>query len=261
MVVLHPAHLVGVDAVTFVASALLTRAILLPLSAPRSARRHREDPPSLGEDIREGLRFLWRHLIVRTMTLLGSLVAFAGGAFVGLFVVWADRVLDVREGDPRLGVLFGTWGVGAIAGSAALPRLVRRLGNARAALALLPLSAALLVTTSLMTAWWLAALCLAAWATAYSAFVVNAVTVRQLLTPATLQSRVNATGRMLTYGLGYPVGAALAGVLAEVLSVRGALLATASPVVIAAGLAWRSPLRGADVESAAAALSRAEAGA
>jgi hypothetical protein len=48
---------------------------------------------ALVTDVREGLRFLWGHATVRTMTIVGATQSLCGGAFVGLLVVRADRVL------------------------------------------------------------------------------------------------------------------------------------------------------------------------
>jgi len=52
-------------------------------------------------------------------------------------------LLDVREGDWRLGVLFSSWGVGVLVASLLMPRLVRRLGAARVTLLAMPASALL----------------------------------------------------------------------------------------------------------------------
>jgi hypothetical protein len=96
-----PAPLLLIDAVSFVASALLVRAIATPLRAPVP-----DTPTRLIADIREGLAFLVRHPVVRVQTLVGCLQSMTGGAFMGQFVPWLDQVLGVRpSGDPRLGLM------------------------------------------------------------------------------------------------------------------------------------------------------------
>ena len=221
-----------VDAISYAVSAVLTALIRRPLSdpdrrlAPLSVR-------ALGTEVAEGLRWLWRHLAVRSMTLVGAAQAAAGGAFVGQLVVWADQVLGVRAGDVRLGVVFGSWSVGALLATLALPRLANRHGAARVALCALPASAGLAVLLALSTHW----------AVAYMLVVVNAITYRQQVTPDALMSRVNTTGRMLSFGLGWPVGSVLGGVVSEYQGPRAAMLAGATVLVAGAVAAWLSPLR------------------
>src|SRR5690606_17369621 len=153
--------------------------------------------------------------IVRTLTLAGTTHAAASGAWTAMLVPWADRTLGVAPaGDPRLAVLFGCWGAGAVAASRLVPRLSDRFGPARLALGALPASLLAGAGTVLCTDWRAAAACAAAWGTAYSVVVVNAITYRQLVTPLHLQSRVNTTARMLSWGIGHPAGAALAGAVA-----------------------------------------------
>ena len=67
------------------------------------------------------------------------------------------------------------------------------------------------------------------------------ITVRQILTPDHLQARVNTAGRMIAGG-GLPVGAALAGVLAESLPIRVTFGLLTISAVTGAGLAGWSCL-------------------
>ncbi len=237
LAVAHPSDLLAVDALTFVASALLVSTIRRPLDAgPRAAATVRAD-------IREGLSFLWQHRLVRTMTWLGSLQSVGGGAFVALLVVWADRVLGVRQGDWRLGVPYGSWGAGAVIGTALLPGLTRRVGGPRVTLLALPASGVLGILTPLAGQWAVAATLFAMWGVAYMVVIVNAVTVRQQATPAHLQGRVNTTGRMIAFGLGWPLGAALGGLLAERYGPVVGMVVPAGIIAVAGAVAWLGPLR------------------
>jgi MFS family permease len=241
--VISPASLIAVDAVSYVASALLIRALVRPLSDPARQPTAPLSRRALVADVREGLRFLWGHRTVRSMTMVGAAQSIAGGAFVGQMVVWADRALDVREGDWQLGVVFSAWGVGVLVTSLVTPRAVRRVGAARVTLLALPASAALCVLTAMTSQWVVGSLVLVAWGAAYMAVVINAVTYRQQVTPEPLMSRVNTTGRMLSFGLGWPVGSVLGGVVAQAAGPRAGMLAGAAVLVAGAVLAWLSPLR------------------
>ena len=234
--------LLAVDALTYVVSALLVRALRRPLQDPGRTR-----PPlgarALAADVREGLRFLWGQATVRAMTIAGTAQSIGGGAFVGQLVVWADRQLGVSGSDARLGVLYAAWGAGALLAAAVLPALLRRYAAARVTLAALPASAALCVLSALAPRWELGAALLLGWGAAYMLVVTNSITYRQQVTPEALMSRVSATGRMLSFGLGYPLGSLLGGVVAERAGPVAGMLAGAAVLVVGAAGAWASPLR------------------
>jgi MFS family permease len=235
--------LLAFDALSYLASALLIRAIARPLSDPARSGTAMLSRPSLRAEIRQGLSFVWTHLTVRSMTAVGTTQAIAGGAFVGQMVVWADRELDVRAGDPRLGVVFSSWGLGVLTASLAMPRMVRRFGAARVTLLALPVSAVLCVVSAMAANWIVGTVALAAWGAAYMLVVINAITYRQQVTPEPLMSRVNTTGRMLSFGLGWPIGSLLGGAVAQAAGPQAGMLAGAAVLAVGVVLAWLSPLR------------------
>jgi MFS family permease len=187
-------------------------------------------------DIRVGLEFAWQHPVVRIQTVVGCLQAAAGGAFMGQFVPWLDRVLGVHPtGDVRLGLLFAAWGVGGLAANTVLPWLTGLVGEARITLYFLPLSALSGLACALTTDWLAAGFLLIAWGTAYTLVVLNSSSLRQ---------KVNTAARMLSFGVGAPVGALLGGVIAQVSGPRVAITGTVLLIGAAAVAAWLSPLRG-----------------
>ncbi|SHF58252.1 Predicted arabinose efflux permease, MFS family [Streptoalloteichus hindustanus] len=232
--VVAPAPLIALNALTAVGSALLIRAITRPLSIGHGT-------PQVRRDIRSGLDFLWRNRIVRVLTLVGTTHSAASGAWVAMLVPWADQTLGIRtSGDARLAVLFGCWGAGGVAAAKLVPRLSERLGAARLALAALPTSLLCGCLVALSTHWMLALFSAAAWGAAHSTVVLNAITYRQQVIPDELQSRVNTTCRMLAWGLGQPLGAALAGAMSA-FGPRAGLAAGVG--VLASGVlaAWITP--------------------
>jgi hypothetical protein len=242
--VVAPAPLISLNVLTALASAALLRSITVPLSAPRSGAPARGARALAGE-VREGLAFLWSEPTVRTLTLVGATHSAASGAWLAMLVPWADRSLGVApSGDPRLAVLFSCWGVGALGASALAPRLARRLGAARLALVALPVSLGCGLAVVASGHWWAGAAGAALWGGAYSVVVINAITFRQRVSPDHLQSRVSTTARMLSWGVGQPVGAALAGAVAVTAwGPRGGLAAGLAVLALGAALAWLSPLR------------------
>jgi MFS family permease len=240
--VVAPASLIALDALSFLASAYLVRAIARPLSEARETAG-RLDRSALVADVREGLRFLWDHATVRAMTVVGAAQSISGGAFVGQMVVWADRDLGIREGDWELGVVFSAWGIGVLVASLVVPRLARRVGAARLTLLFLPASTVLAVLTTIAGQWVVGSVAMAAWGVAYMGVVLNTINYRQQVTPERLMSRVNTTGRMLSFGVGWPLGSVLGGAVAQAHGPRAGMLAGAAVLVAGTVYAWLSPLR------------------
>ncbi|PKW18265.1 MFS transporter [Saccharopolyspora spinosa] len=239
-----PAPLTAVNAVTALASGLLVRSIVRPLSTPVDTTTRRTATSMLA-DIRTGLSFLARHRVVRVLTLVGTTHSVASGAYVAMLVPWADHVLGVPpSGDWRIAVLFSGWGVGGLLASRIVPRLTRCYGGARLALGALPASLLCGCAVVLTTHWIAAAVTATAWGAAYSTVVINAITYRQQVCPDGLQSRINTTCRMLSWGIGMPTGAALAGAIAAAgASPRAGIAAGVLVLAIGVITAWCSPLR------------------
>ncbi|MEO7060827.1 MAG: MFS transporter [Lapillicoccus sp.] len=245
LAVVHPADLLALDALSYIASALLVQTIGRAMSSPRE-RVRRLRAGDVRRDVAEGLRFLGGHVGVRTLTVIGTLQSMAGAGFMALFVPWADRDLGIGTSGWRFGLLYSVWGLGGIAAAALSPRLLRRLGAARLTLVAMPFSALAGVGAVAVTSWVAAAAMLVVWGVAYQLVIINAVTYRQTVTPEHLLSRVNTTARMLAWGLGWSVGALAAGALAQVVPVRSAMFVVVCSGVLAAVVGWVSPLRHGD---------------
>ena len=237
-----PSWLLGADAVTFAASATCLAAITRPMYDASRARA-RLSARGIAADIAEGLRYLWHHEGVRTMTLVGTIQCVCGGGFMALYVVWIDQVLGLGTQGVRFGLVFAAWSLGSLAASIALPRLVRRVTPARVALVAMPFSAVLGIAVTLVTSWWLAALGMVAWSVAYTLVAVNSITYRQQVTPEHLLGRVNTAGRMLSWGVGWTGGTLLAGVVVGAVGLRPTLTAFAAVALVGVVVAWTSPLR------------------
>ncbi len=242
LAVIHPATMLALDALSFAVSAVLVTRISQVLHDPNRPR-DRLTTRGLLADIGEGLRFLAHHGGVRTMTIAGSIQCLAGGGFVALMVVWCDQVLGVGTQGLRFGLVYGGWSVGALIASVGLPRLLRRANAARIALLALPCSAGLGVLAGLAPSWPSAVVALLAWGCAYTLVVVNTISYRQEVTPEHLMGRVNTAGRMLSWGVGWTLGALVGGAVGHLVGVQAAMVSMASLSVVAVVVAWTSPLR------------------
>ncbi len=243
---LGAANTISLDALSYLLSAVALTLIPRALSSAAQGSRTTGGDSSLIQrtwrDIAEGVRFIREHALVRTLTLLGFGVSFTGGAVNGLIVVFGVRALGLSSKDPRLGWLFTAGACGALLASLLLPPLTRRFAVERITLA--GLFANLVSLLALITAPTLstALVLYVVWEFFHSLIIINGISLRQMVTPEALLSRVNVTARMIAWG-GTPFGAAVGGLLAENMDIRLAYLLMTVGIAISAILGWFSPLR------------------
>jgi MFS family permease len=232
-----PSSLYWVNAFTFLASAFLVRSITRAMTGEREGEH-----PRLREDVLTGLRWLWAHTTLRTMTFIGTTVSFSLGAILGQLVPFADQVLGIRQGDVRLGAVFAAFSVGGLLGTLA-GRWLRPFTPARVCLVSTTAMAAIIVLIPWPRDYRLTFLLVVLFGIANVISVVNNITFRQEETPEDMQSRVNTTGRMLSWGLGAPAGALLGGVVAGAVGPEWGMASGSIVVVIGVSLGWMSDLR------------------
>ncbi|MGH3938966.1 MAG: MFS transporter [Pseudonocardiaceae bacterium] len=104
-----PALALTVDAAGYATSAVLLASIRRPFRVNAAVVGKR----STMSQIREGLHFLWQHRVIRALTLTGAGNSFAGGAVIGLLVVYSVDQLGLRSDDARVGLLFTAGAFGA----------------------------------------------------------------------------------------------------------------------------------------------------
>lgn len=234
---LAPSTLYWVNAFTFLASAFLVRSIVRNLSGERDP-----DAGRLREDVLTGLRWLWAHTTLRTMTFIGTTVSFSMGAVMGQLVPFADQVLGIRQGDVRLGAVFAVFSLGGLVGTLA-SRWLRPFSAARVSLVSTSLMAVLIVLIPWPRDYRVTFLLVFLFGVVNLVSVVNNITFRQEETPEDMQSRVNTTGRMLSWGLGAPAGALVGGVVAHAYGPALGMASGSIVVVVGVLLGWASPLR------------------
>lgn len=190
-------------------------ALLLVRGSFRPGRAAGAAPGTLRADVGEGLRFLWRRPVLRTLAVMVGVSNLAESAMLSVFVLWAvgpDSVLRLSE--PGYGALATSVAVGAVVGSLAAERVAALLGRTLS-LALCVLVAAASHAVPVLTAQVLVVA--AVWAVAGAGLAVwNVVTVslRQRLTPDHLLGRLTSAYRLLAWGT-MPVGALVGGLVGE----------------------------------------------
>ena len=168
-------------------------------------------------ELAEGLRWLWRHVLLRNLAVfLGLANALSTMAFA-TYVLFAQESLGLDAGG--FGVVMTGLAVGGIAGSLAAARLSRWLGPGASLFLTLGGSALGYVLVAVTDQPWVVWLMMAA--TTFLAMVWNVITVslRQTIIPDRLLGRVNSVYRFFGWGM-MPIGGAAGGavvVLAELL--------------------------------------------
>jgi MFS family permease len=211
-----PPYALGFDAASYLASAVLLASIRRPFARPA----HQEGPRKrIRHDIAEGLRYLGCQPVIRALTLSIFCACLSWGGTFSLLVVYAHRALHLTHAGTGIGLLYSAGELGSLIGAVLVPKLIKHLpvGPLMAVFLAANVAGLVLLSAAPSYAWGLLFLC--GYELAYVVVLMTGITVRQMLTPDHLQSRVNTAGRLIGYA-GQPVGAILGGVLAELLPIR-----------------------------------------
>jgi MFS family permease len=231
-------YVVGLDAATYVISGLLLYSIRR--SFTRSARdEHRTR--RIRSDIAEGLRFLRRQPVIRTMTLSVFGVCVSWGGSFSLLVVYASRALHISHAGPRLGLLYSAGELGGLLSALVVPTIVKRPSAGRVAACLMAANAGLLLLLAVAPGYSWAMVLFGLYEFVYTLVLAVGITLRQMLAPDHLRSRVSTTARMIG-AAGLPIGALLGGLLATVVPIRAVFVFVAIGAVAGTVLAGWSCL-------------------
>jgi len=233
--IIGPGPTLAIDASSFGISAMGLFLIRREMKAPA------DRPPSrIVDDIREGVVYVWRHPILRTMILFFATTS-ACLAPVGAALTFRI-VKDLGMSPGACGVTLSGFGIGTLAGSLVAARLGKRTNVSRVLLGAVALMALPLVGAAIVSTLPLQVLMSALSGFGESLLVVTYISVRAANSPDALVGRIASTARVFTLGLG-PIGSLIGGLLidaiggSETLAVMGcAMLAIAALFARASGL-------------------------
>lgn len=196
-----------VDAATFFVAAGLVAAIPGTFRAERDPSRPAQ---SFRDDLREGVRWLMGHPVLRPMAIILGLMN--GAMMIGwaTFVLFAQEVMGVG---PFLFTVVGFGAaLGGLIGGNVAPRVSERLGSGTALAVSLGGLAAIPFLIGVLP-WWPVVLVLIG-IEALFGILWNVITVslRQTIIPPHLLGRVNSVYRFFGWGM-MPIGAALGGLI------------------------------------------------
>ena len=228
------------NALTFVVSVLT----LLPLRFDRTVHSGPTGTRSMAGDLREGVRYIRSHRLMRTIIGLQVVINFVVAA-ENLLILYVDRGLHASPA--WLGVIIAAAGVGGIAAGAVAGALARRFPAPHLiAWSVIGIGGSLLGMALARTP---LQLCLVnAVHGALTVFAtINIRTVRQRVVPRELLGRVTANARTIALAAN-PLGALLFGLLAQangndarIAFLLAGVLSAASTVVAWRGLLGRAP--------------------
>jgi MFS family permease len=216
----------GLNACTFFGSAALLSGLpKRPVAA---------SPAPMLTSMREGLRYLARHRLLRVVAILLGVSNFAYQMGVATLVLLAVQVL--HTGVRGYGLLWAAAAVGSIVGGMTNPVLTRRLGLITSMIISLAAFAGIMIGVGLAPDAIVAGGLFACYGYFVTMWNVVTVSLRQRIVPSELLGRVNSVYRMIGWGL-IPVGAATGGFVAREFGYRAPYTLGGILVAIAGALA------------------------
>jgi MFS family permease len=224
MGLLGPPFALLVDAGSFVASWASLLWIRTPEPEPRPTSRQRDIRTVLSE-VRVGLSFIYRSPVLRAVAGSASIFNFFSQLQITLFLVYAPRVKHISAGG--VGLIFVCLGLGGVVSAFMVRRQITRFGYGPMLLTGYVLAAASVLCIGLVPGSGTAATAIFTavyFVCGYGLVAANIAmtTLRQVVTPESLQGRVNASFRFAIMAL-MPFSALLAGLLGEAFGLRPAL--------------------------------------
>jgi MFS family permease len=238
---LTASYAVAVDAFSFVVSALCLMRIRKPEPEPEPVTF--EDRQPMRAEIATGLRYTWRHPLLRPLILQIGMGNFFNASISSILLVFAVRDLHLTA--TTIGIAFSVGNAGLLLGATIARRLAAALGIgptlicgavatgvAWLLLAVAPRHAAIPLLALAQFVWSLGAVL----------YFVNGISLIQTITPDRLLGRVNASRRFAVWGV-IPFGSLLGGALGTALGLRTAIWIGATGAALSSIPLLVSPMR------------------
>jgi MFS family permease len=221
------------DGVSFALSAILIATIAGSFRTAAASRAAAAPRRSIRAEVAEGVRWLRRHRLLKTLALLLGLMNLCMNMGFAVFVLFAEQILGLD--DRGYGLLLGAMAVGSVLGGLFGARIARRLGSSAALISSIAVTGATELAVGLVSSAWVVAGLM--WLAGLFSVVWNVITVslRQRIIPDELLGRVNSVYRFLGWG-SIPIGSVLGGLLASAFGLRapfiiGGVVGVAATVV------------------------------
>lgn len=228
------------DSLSFVVSVISLSAIHKPEPAAASL----ENRQTLLQEAREGLSMLLQQPVLRTLTAVDATHSFFGNFIGVLYALYAIRVLHISPF--WMGVTIGIGGASSLVGALLAERAAQRLGLGRTLLGTVWIEKLFNLAIPLAASFppfGLVLLILSQMGDILGTiYAINAISLRQAITPSRLLGRVSASMELITAGVG-PLGALLGGVLGDKIGVQDTLFVSIAGMTFAGVWLLLSPIR------------------
>jgi MFS family permease len=241
--VIGPGPTLAIDAASFAIASLGLFLIRRELKAPAD-----RSPSRIVDDIREGIVYVARHPVLRTVILLFAL---ASALLISIGAALTFRIVrDLGQGPAAFGLALTGFGAGTLVGSLFAARLGPGANVARAmVLTLLVMGGSLIGVAAIGSLPGLIAMVGLSGA-GEAALAVVYVSVRAANSPDELVGRIASTARAVSLGL-MPIGSVIGGILIDVIGGTGTLAILGAAVcALALGFSQVRPLRAASLAPA-----------
>ncbi|MFF0338938.1 MFS transporter [Kribbella sp. NPDC004875] len=219
------------DAVTFAAAAaLIARVAVRPPQPDHAARA------ALLHEVRDGVRWLWKHAGVRTLALSILVMNITFCAAFATWVLFARERLGLTE--TQFGLLVSVGAVGGVLGMPTYHFLEPRVGSVTLLRVGLVVETTVHLILALTRSPWVVAVTMAVFGVHAVMWGIVSTTTRQLVTPDNLMGRVNSVYLLASVG-GAAVGSALGGVLAQRFGLAAPFAIAFVAMVVMTLTAWR----------------------
>jgi len=218
----------------FDAGSFAAAAAMISLITPAARRANVAARRPWRAELAEGMRWLWRNQLLRTMAVVLGLLNASASITFAVYVLFAQEVLDASTVQFALIMMAGA--AGAVIGGWTASTLTRALGSGPALTLALAGTAVVEMTIGFLSSVPVVAVMNLAGALLAVLWNVVTVSLRQAIIPDQLLGRVNSVYRFFAWGM-IPVGAAIGGVIVAVVAVFGDReLALRVPWVVAGGI-------------------------
>lgn len=231
----------ALDALTFLSCTGFIAAIRKPETTPLKTKTER----NLWHEMAQGIKLVLANPLIRATTFCASIYNLFGFLAYTAYIIYIVRELEVTP--VGLGIIYGVSSVGALLGALLAGKFAKLFGVGPALVWSALLAGAVFISVPFIRGGWLlviGGLALNRFVGSVGAviFMINQVSLRQALTPSSLQGRVNATSRFLVNGT-IPFGALLGGMAGELIGLRETLLLGAVGTLLSFLFVLFSPVR------------------
>ncbi|WP_030155712.1 MFS transporter [Glycomyces sp. NRRL B-16210] len=209
----------------------------------QEAEPAKHEKPHLRTEIAQGVKFLFRDPIIRSVALASAWCNLSVGAFQAMLVVFLIR--DGEHSTTVVGLILAGSGVGGILGAMLVGRISAKAGMGPTALVALAMSGPGMAVVAMAGTGWGAVVAFAGqlvYVGSIVVFNVNVVSYRQAITPDPIQGRVNASQRVMTWG-SLAVGSIVGGFAGEVIGARYVLFIAAGMLFAGCLVLLATPIR------------------